>query len=107
DSAVPRTAAFTHAFVWDSTIDAASQSYQGQVLFRITPSDAFATGPAVVTAFAVDNNFPPQVSSIAVTTPGRAVGGTVALSYVLFDTESDTVTSLIVTAERENGALLG
>jgi len=41
DTAIPRTQPFAQTFVWDSTLDAASRTFQGQVQFRLTPVDSF------------------------------------------------------------------
>ncbi len=88
-----------HTFVWDSLADISTSS-QGDIRFKLVPSDGIDTGLEVETAdFTVDDtsNIPP---SVGISDIAGAVDGDVQLTYDLIDSDGDTCT---IEAEYKGG----
>jgi len=102
EPASPSTA-FGHTFVWETTSDTLTATYEGPVTIRIRPRDAFDAGSAVTLGARIDNNQPPFASIQA---PARSDTGSVAFTFTLFDREAD-ISRVQVAWEVEGGSPSG
>jgi hypothetical protein len=76
-----------HTFVWASDLNLSGVDIPS-VYFRIIPRDSTIGSPDTTSAFQVDNNGPPEVEIDDVT---GVQNGAITLSYVLIDSENDTL----------------
>jgi len=81
------TTGVAHTFVWDTLKDLGYANYTG-VIVRITPADTKPGNAKQSAPFDVNNN---EAPSVAITTPSGEQSGNVAITYTLYDSNSDPV----------------
>jgi probable HAF family extracellular repeat protein len=78
----------SHAFVWASASDIVNAK-NSNVKFRITPTDSAPGATGITGAFVVDNSAN-KLPVATATTPSGTQSGSVAITYILADAESET-----------------